>query len=148
MWSIRAKQTVISRSRSAPWSRRRPGGDLFVSIHANASSRKKTRGVEIYFLDENHERHSLDVAARENGVPRSQVDSLQRTLAKLRVSEASRHSSRLAHSVHDSLLPVLSKRYRGLPDLGVKKGPLLRSFSFEHAPRFCSRVVFSLTART
>ncbi len=98
-------------------------GDLFVSIHANASSRGKTRGVEIYFLDENHERHSLDVAARENGVPRSEVDSLQRILAKLRVSEASRHSSRLAHSVHDSLLPVLSRRYRGIPDLGVKKGP-------------------------
>jgi N-acetylmuramoyl-L-alanine amidase len=98
-------------------------GDVFVSIHANASPRKKTRGIEIYYLDENHERHSLDVAARENGVPRNQVDSLQRTMAKLRVSEASRHSSRLAHSVHDALLPVLNERYRGVSDLGVKKGP-------------------------
>ena len=98
-------------------------GDLFVSVHANASRRKKTRGIEIYYLDKNHERHSLNVAARENGVPRSEVDSLQRTLAKLRVSEASRHSGRLARAVHDELAPQLSKKYRGMTDHGVKKGP-------------------------
>ncbi|MCP4495806.1 MAG: N-acetylmuramoyl-L-alanine amidase, partial [Phycisphaeraceae bacterium] len=43
------------------------GGDVFISIHANASRRSKTRGIEIYTLDQNHERHSLDVASRENG---------------------------------------------------------------------------------
>ena len=99
------------------------GGDLFVSIHANSSPRRKTRGIEIYYLDREHERHSLDVAARENGVPRSEVDSLQRTIAKLRVSEASLHSSRLAHIVHEELMPAMSKQYRGVADLGVKTGP-------------------------
>ncbi|MCH7598898.1 MAG: N-acetylmuramoyl-L-alanine amidase [Myxococcales bacterium] len=98
-------------------------GDIFVSIHANASTRRGTRGIEIYSLDENHERHSLDVAARENGVSRSEVDSLQRAMAKLHVSEVSEHSVRLAKSVHDSLMPGLRKKYREVPDLGVKKGP-------------------------
>jgi N-acetylmuramoyl-L-alanine amidase len=98
-------------------------GDLFVSVHANASTRRGTRGIEIYSLDENHEGHSLDVAARENGVKRSEVDSLQRAMAKLHVSEASEHSVRLAKSVHDSLLLGLRKNYREVPDLGVKKGP-------------------------
>jgi N-acetylmuramoyl-L-alanine amidase len=46
------------------------GADLFVSIHANASRRKRVKGIEIYYLDENHERHALEVSARENGVPR------------------------------------------------------------------------------
>ena len=99
------------------------GADLFISIHANASRRKSVKGIEIYYLDENHERHSLDVASRENGVPRNDMDSLQRTLAKLRVQELSTDSHRLAGAVHSELLSGLGKRYHGVDDLGVKKGP-------------------------
>lgn len=98
-------------------------GDLFVSVHANASPRRSTRGFEVYYLDAGHERHSLQVAARENGVPSSEVDSLQRTVARLRVSEASVHSGRLATLVHDSLMDGLGNRQPGLRDLGVKQGP-------------------------
>jgi len=98
-------------------------GDLFVSVHANASTRRGTRGIEIYSLDENHERHSLDVAARENGVSRDEVDSLQRAMAKLHVLENSEHSVELANAVHDQLIPGLTKKYSSVPDLGVKKGP-------------------------
>ena len=108
------QRTAIAESKQA---------DLFISIHANASRRKGTRGIEIYYLDENHERHALDVAARENGVPRKEMDSLQRTLAKLRVQELSTDSKRLAGAVHKELLPGLGKKYRGLQDLGVKTGP-------------------------
>ena len=98
-------------------------GDLFVSIHANASPRRGTRGFEIYYLDESHERHSLGVAARENGVPPSEVNSLQRALAELRVSEASAHSVRLAHAVHHEIVPAVSREHSGFEDLGVKRGP-------------------------
>ena len=99
------------------------GGDLFVSIHANSSPRPKTRGIEIYYLDENDDRHNLEVAARENGIPADQVDQLQEALAQLRVSEASDHSRRLAETVHDVVVPGLARQYRGLPDLGVKTAP-------------------------
>ena len=99
------------------------GGDLFVSIHANASHNKKLRGIEIYYLDEGHRRHNLDVAARENGVPRGQLDTLQRTLSKLRVAEASHHSHELASFVHTDLTEGLSQTYSGVPDLGIKRGP-------------------------
>ena len=100
-------------------------GDVFVSIHANASARRGTRGIEIYYLDEDHERHSLDVAARENDVPRSDLDPLQRTLAKLRVSEAGAHSKTLASTLHERIVAGLesNRRTRDMPDLGVKKGP-------------------------
>jgi N-acetylmuramoyl-L-alanine amidase len=99
------------------------GGDLFVSLHANAAPRRSVAGIETYYLDANHERHSLGVAARENGVPRGQVDALQRTIAKLRVSEVSVHSRRAANTVHQQMVSGLADRYRAVNDLGVKKGP-------------------------
>jgi N-acetylmuramoyl-L-alanine amidase len=99
------------------------GGDLFVSLHANAAPRRSVAGIETYYLDANHERHSLGVAARENGVPRGQVDALQRTIAKLRVSEVSVHSRRAANTVHQQMVSGLAGRYREVNDLGVKKGP-------------------------
>ena len=99
------------------------GGDLFVSLHANAAPRRSVAGIETYYLDANHERHSLGVAARENGVSRSQVDALQRTVAKLRVSEVSVHSRRAANTVHQQMVSGLAGRYAEVNDLGVKKGP-------------------------
>ncbi|MBK7947660.1 MAG: N-acetylmuramoyl-L-alanine amidase [Deltaproteobacteria bacterium] len=99
------------------------GGDVFVSIHANASARAKARGIETYTLDRNHERHSLDVAARENGIPAAKLDPLQRALASLQVDEVGHHSERLAGLVHTNVIRGAQSRDRTLPDLGVKKGP-------------------------
>lgn len=99
------------------------GGDVFVSIHANASRRAGARGIEVYTLDANHERHSLDVAARENGVPAARLDALQRALARIRVGEVAGHSERLAGLVHEQVIRGARSRDASLPDLGVKKGP-------------------------
>ena len=99
------------------------GGDLFVSVHANASARPATRGIEIYYLNVNDQRHNLGIAARENGIPRSEVDSLQRTLAKFRVGEVSLHSERLAEAVHTGLSSEFRQARNAPPDLGIKTGP-------------------------
>lgn len=98
-------------------------GDVFVSVHSNASHNKRLRGIEIYYLDAGHARHNLDVAARENGVARGDLDTLQRTLSRLRVAEASQHSRKLAENVHKDLRKGLAKSYAGMPDLGIKQGP-------------------------
>lgn len=98
-------------------------GDLFVSLHANAARRRSVRGVETYFLDENHERHSLTVAARENGVDRAEVNALQRTLARLRVHEVSPQSRQLAELIQQQIVRGMPRPYRPVGDLGVKKGP-------------------------
>jgi N-acetylmuramoyl-L-alanine amidase len=97
-------------------------GDLFVSLHANAARRRSVHGVETYYLDENHERHSLTVAARENGVERGEVNELQRMIARLRVSEVSPHSRRLAEVVQRQIVDGMPRRLRPA-DLGVKRGP-------------------------
>ena len=98
-------------------------GDVFVSLHANAAPRRALHGIETYYPDANHERHSLRVAARENGIARSQLNELQRTLARLRVGEVSPTSRRIAEHLQQELVTGLPREYRPVPDLGVKKGP-------------------------
>ena len=97
-------------------------GDLFISVHANAAPRRSVHGVETYYLDENYERHAVNLAARENGIPRGQVNVLQQTLAKLHMEELSPHSRRLARAVQDQIVHGLPAKSRPV-DLGVKKGP-------------------------
>ena len=63
------------------------------------------------------------MAARENGVKPGQVDQLQKTLARLRVAEASRHSRDLATYVHGDLTRGLAQNYSNVSDLGIKTGP-------------------------
>ncbi len=98
-------------------------GDLFISLHANASENKALRGIEIYYLDQDHERHNLELAARENGVDLEELDELQQILTKLRLSEASLQSKRVAEHVHQDLSKGLGQTYGTMSDRGVKKGP-------------------------
>jgi N-acetylmuramoyl-L-alanine amidase len=97
-------------------------GDVFISVHANAARRRSVQGIETYYLDQNHDRHALDLAARENGIPHREVNVLQRTLARLHMEEVSPQSRRLAQMVQEQLVRGASKRHRP-QDLGVKKGP-------------------------
>src|SRR5262249_3650956 len=99
------------------------GGDVFVSLHANAAPRRALHGIETYYPDENHERHSENVAARENGIQRSQLNALQRTLARLRVGEGSPQSRRIAEHLQQELISGMPREYPPVTDLGVKKGP-------------------------
>ena len=46
----------------------RAGADLFLSIHANASTRKDARGLETYFLNFATNPEAEAVAARENAM--------------------------------------------------------------------------------
>ena len=98
-------------------------GDLFVSLHANASKRRSLNGIETYYLDEDYERHSVTVAARENGIEPKEVNALQHTLAKFRVSKISLQSRKLAHLVQFEIIKGLNSARRPVQDLGVKKGP-------------------------
>jgi N-acetylmuramoyl-L-alanine amidase len=104
------------------------GADLFVSIHANASRRRNAAGVETYLLDTRYDRQTARVAARENGISVSELSDLQRILASLRLGYNERFAARLAETVHGSLVGSLRKRYPGVNDLGVKRGPFLVLF--------------------
>jgi N-acetylmuramoyl-L-alanine amidase len=99
------------------------GGDVFVSIHVNAAPRKQANGIETYYLDRTHERHTLRVAARENGVPPGALDPLQRAVAGLRVSEVGASSAMLARTVHGELIRGVQGAFGDVANLGVKQGP-------------------------
>jgi N-acetylmuramoyl-L-alanine amidase len=98
-------------------------GDLFVSIHVNSAPRWRVQGIETYYLDASHERHTLRVAARESGVAPAELDALARTLASFRVSEVGARSSRLARAVQSELVAGVREEYGSATDLGVKRGP-------------------------
>ena len=98
-------------------------GDVFVSIHVNAAPRSRVRGIETYYLDANHERHALRVAARESGVAPGQLDELQRVLASFKVSEVGSRSAVLAQAVQSELVGGVRDTYGDALDLGVKRGP-------------------------
>lgn len=98
-------------------------GDVFVSIHVNAAPRSRVRGIETYYLDANHERHALRVAARESGVAPADLDELQRVLASFKVSEVGSRSAVLARAVQSELVGGVRNTYGGVEDLGVKRGP-------------------------
>jgi N-acetylmuramoyl-L-alanine amidase len=109
----------------------RAAGDLFVSIHANASRNRRTHGVETYLLDTRYDRQTARVAARENGTTVEKLNDLQVILLSLRLGYNERYASRLAQHVNDSLVSRLRKRYRGTQDLGVKRGPFLVLFQVD-----------------
>ena len=99
------------------------GGDVFVSLHANAAPRPELEGVEIYTLDENSQRQTLRVAARENGIAPRDVDPLQRLLARLRLSEASARSEQLADLVYGEIVSAMGERWPSVRGPGRKHGP-------------------------
>ncbi len=106
--------------------KRRP--DLFISIHANSMPTEKQRrlnqGIETYFLSAAASgEEAKKVAARENaesgGQPKgASGDTLSFILADLQRTETHVDSSRLAYSVHESLIAET-----GAQDRGVQQAP-------------------------
>lgn len=101
------------------------GGDLFVSLHANAARNRAAAGIEVYTLDENAQRQTLRLAARENGVAPGELDALQRMLTRLRVSEASGRAGLLADLVHQEIVRGMGRRW---PSVAAGRGRLRGPF--------------------
>jgi N-acetylmuramoyl-L-alanine amidase len=101
------------------------GGDLFLSIHCNASYNRFQKGVETYFLSFTTDREALRLAARENGVPPSQIDALQLILYDLMLRAKVDESETLASSVQASLIGSLNNPHSQTHDLGVKRAPFI-----------------------
>jgi len=100
-------------------------GDLFVSIHCNASYNRFQKGVETYFLSFTTDREALRLAARENGVPPSKIDMLQLILYDLMLRAKVDESEKLASLVQTSLINILNNPHNETQDLGVKRAPFL-----------------------
>lgn len=94
--------------------------DLFISIHFNSSVNTKSRGFEIYFLDNNSNAAAQKVEKAENLNLHGEELVVNQILIDLVVQQTISYSKKLASSVHQHLKPVLGK-YR-LDDRGIKPG--------------------------
>jgi N-acetylmuramoyl-L-alanine amidase len=103
----------------------RKNADLFVSIHANASPRRSTRGIETYLLNWSNNAEAMRVAARENRISIEKMkqsrSELGMILASLERESKRDESLKLAHYIQNSMVSTLSRRYRRIHDLGVKQ---------------------------
>ena len=99
------------------------GADLFISLHANATSNGKAYGVETYFLNLSKNNQAAEVAARENGTTLQEVGNLEAILFDLMANAKINESSRLAAEVQQSLVAGLRPHYSRVKDHGVKQGP-------------------------
>lgn len=97
------------------------GADAFVSIHLNAADEPVSRGgVTTFVLDTSDDRQAARLAARENGTPVGEVDSLSRLLASMHRDEQLEASRALASQVHSATLAAGREHLPGLHDRGVR----------------------------
>ncbi|MBU0480345.1 MAG: N-acetylmuramoyl-L-alanine amidase [Proteobacteria bacterium] len=101
------------------------GGDLFISIHVNASPSKRVRGVETYILDLARSNDAMQVAARENATSTRQISDLQTILLDLIQNSKKTESIKLAELVQESMVSGLKKSYKSVRNLGVKEAPFV-----------------------
>lgn len=99
------------------------GADLFISIHANASTNRSAYGTETFYLNFAKNDKAAAVVARENGTSLKQVGDLELILFDLMANSKINESSRLATEIQKSLIERLSRHYSDTRDLGVKQGP-------------------------
>lgn len=97
--------------------------DLFISIHANASTNKSVHGIETFYLNFSKNDKAVEVAARENGMSLKEVGDLELILFDLMANAKINESSRLATDIQSSLTKALQGKYSDINDLGVRQGP-------------------------
>ncbi len=99
------------------------GADLFISLHANASTNRKAYGLETYYLNLSKNKQAAEVAARENGTSLEEVSNLEAILFDLMANAKINESSRLAAEIQQAMVRYLKPKFSRIKDLGVRQGP-------------------------
>ena len=97
--------------------------DLFVSIHANASPRRNTQGIETYLFGRATDAGALALAARENATDIKSAQGFQEIILNDLLRDfVLNESLELAHYTQDAFVKTLIPIYP-TASLGVKKAP-------------------------
>ncbi|RPJ77101.1 MAG: N-acetylmuramoyl-L-alanine amidase [Acidobacteria bacterium] len=100
-------------------------GDLFLSIHANASRNKNAQGVESYVLNFASNPEAEAVAARENAASAATMSSLTGIVRAIALNNKLDESRGLAASVQGQLVKTLKGARQAPRDHGVKQAPFV-----------------------
>ena len=103
----------------------REGGDLFLSIHANASPNPQARGIETYFLNFANNLSSAAVAARENAASTLAMGEMPDIVKSIATSNKVDESRDFATHVQHAMSERLRVTNKSLKDLGVKQAPFV-----------------------
>jgi len=99
------------------------GADLFLSIHANSSRNRSSRGVETYFLNFAADPHAQSVAARENAISPGTMKDLQHLVKAITLNSKIDESRDFAASVQEGIMGNLREEDPQMPDRGVRTAP-------------------------
>ena len=103
----------------------REGADLFLSIHANASTNTSARGVETYFLNLTANPEAERVAARENAASARSMSQLPDIVKAIALNNKIEESRDFASMIQTSLASQLQKADSNVRNLGVKQAPFM-----------------------
>jgi len=103
----------------------RSDADLFLSIHANASTVPAARGIETYFLNFAPNPEAEAIAARENAGSSKSMRHLPDIVQAIALNNKIDESRDFATIVQATLYQELRKSNRTLRNLGVKQAPFM-----------------------
>jgi len=103
----------------------REGADLFLSIHANASTNSSARGIETYFLNLTANPDAEMVAARENAASSRSMNQLPDIVKAIALNNKIHESRDFASMIQSSLHSQLQKSDSTVRNLGVKQAPFM-----------------------
>jgi N-acetylmuramoyl-L-alanine amidase len=103
----------------------REGADLFLSIHANASSSAQARGIETYFLNFASNLSAAGVAARENAASGQAMGALPDFVKAIALNNKLDESRDFATEIQRAMIDKLRGQNRVIKDLGVKQAPFI-----------------------
>lgn len=96
-------------------------GDLFISVHANASRDDEAAGVETYYLNFTNSADAIQVASRENATSDRSIGELNDLVKKIALKDKVTESREFASYVQSSMQTYATKVSGQIPDRGVKK---------------------------
>ena len=100
------------------------GADLFISIHTNASKKRRARGISSFVLGKKAtDREALELAMKENGVMIGEDSQVNYILRDLINYGKEKESLRLAKVINDKIVDGVRPKRKGVIDLGVKRAP-------------------------
>ena len=99
--------------------------DLFISIHANSSASRETRGIETYYLSLADSQESRELATRENALAESSLHELPDLVKKITRNEKIAESKLLAADIQNMLAQGLQLVSRRETNRGVKHAPFI-----------------------
>jgi N-acetylmuramoyl-L-alanine amidase len=99
--------------------------DLFLSIHANASTVPAASGVETYYLNFTEAKDAMAVAARENASSLETISELHDLIRQITLHDKAEESRDLAGNIQTSLFALYAHGFPGQPDRGVRRAPFV-----------------------